>query len=35
MGQRGRAKMESEFDEQIVIKKYLAAIEVILEKRSS
>lgn len=29
MGQRGRAKMEVEFDEQIVISKYLAAIEEI------
>ena len=28
MGQRGRAKMEVEFDEQIVIKKYLASIEL-------
>ncbi len=27
MGKRGRAKMESTFDEQIVIRKYLAAIE--------
>jgi glycosyltransferase involved in cell wall biosynthesis len=27
MGRRGRAKMEAEFDEQIVIGKYLAAIE--------
>jgi glycosyltransferase involved in cell wall biosynthesis len=27
MGQRGRAKMLAEFDEQIVIRKYLAAIE--------
>jgi glycosyltransferase involved in cell wall biosynthesis len=27
MGLRGRAKMEAEFDEQIVIEKYLAAIE--------
>ena len=27
MGRRGRAKMEAEFDEQIVIKKYLAAID--------
>jgi glycosyltransferase involved in cell wall biosynthesis len=27
MGKRGRAKMESEFDEQIVIRKYLASIE--------
>jgi glycosyltransferase involved in cell wall biosynthesis len=26
MGLRGRAKMEAEFDEQIVIRKYLAAI---------
>jgi glycosyltransferase involved in cell wall biosynthesis len=29
MGQRGRAKMEAEFDEQIVIKKYLTAISEI------
>jgi glycosyltransferase involved in cell wall biosynthesis len=29
MGSRGRAKMEAEFDEQIVIGKYLAAIEAI------
>ncbi len=29
MGSRGRAKMEAEFDEQIVISKYLAAIEAI------
>jgi glycosyltransferase involved in cell wall biosynthesis len=29
MGLRGRAKMEAEFDEQIVIGKYLAAIEAI------
>jgi glycosyltransferase involved in cell wall biosynthesis len=28
MGQRGRAKMESEFDEQMVIDKYLGAIEL-------
>jgi glycosyltransferase involved in cell wall biosynthesis len=34
MGLRGRAKMEAEFDEQIVIKKYLAAIESILAQRS-
>ena len=34
MGQRGRAKMEVEFDEQIVIKKYLAAIEEIRLQRS-
>jgi glycosyltransferase involved in cell wall biosynthesis len=32
MGQRGRAKMVAEFDEQIVIKKYLAAIEEILTR---
>lgn len=31
MGERGRAKMAAEFDEQIVIKKYLAAIEDILK----
>jgi glycosyltransferase involved in cell wall biosynthesis len=35
MGQRGRAKMVAEFDEQIVIKKYLAAIEEILKKRAT
>ena len=35
MGQRGRAKMEAEFDEQIVIGKYLAAIEEILAKRTA
>jgi glycosyltransferase involved in cell wall biosynthesis len=34
MGLRGRAKIEAEFDEQIVIKKYLAAIESILAQRS-
>jgi glycosyltransferase involved in cell wall biosynthesis len=34
MGQRGRAKMEVEFDEQIVISKYLAAIEETRVKRS-
>ena len=34
MGQRGRAKMETEFDEQIVIDKYLAAIEEILAQRA-
>jgi glycosyltransferase involved in cell wall biosynthesis len=33
MGLRGRAKMEAEFDEQIVINKYLAAIEAILAER--
>jgi glycosyltransferase involved in cell wall biosynthesis len=30
MGQRGRAKMKAEFDEQIVFRKYFAAIEDIL-----
>jgi glycosyltransferase involved in cell wall biosynthesis len=34
MGQRGRAKMEAEFDEQIVIRKYLAAISEIRLQRS-
>ena len=34
MGQRGRAKMQAEFDEQIVIAKYLAAIEEIREHES-
>ena len=34
MGQRGRAKMVTKFDEQIVIKKYLAAIEEIRVQRS-
>lgn len=34
MGQRGRAKMVAEFDEQIVIKKYLAAIEEVRVQRS-
>lgn len=34
MGRRGRAKMEAEFDEQIVIKKYLAAIKEIRVQRS-
>jgi glycosyltransferase involved in cell wall biosynthesis len=34
MGQRGRTKMEVEFDEQIVINKYLAAIEEIRIQRS-
>jgi len=33
MGLRGRAKMEREFDEQIVIRKYLAAIEEVLAQR--
>lgn len=35
MGQRGRAKMVAEFDEKIVIRKYLAAIEDILHQRNS
>jgi glycosyltransferase involved in cell wall biosynthesis len=34
MGKRGRAKMEFEFDEQIVITKYLAAIEETQVQRS-
>ena len=34
MGQRGRAKMVAEFDEKIVIRKYLAAIEEIRVRRS-
>jgi glycosyltransferase involved in cell wall biosynthesis len=34
MGQRGRDKMVAEFDEQIVINKYLAAIEEIRVQRS-
>lgn len=34
MGQRGRTKMVSKFDEQIVIKKYLEAIEEIRVQRS-
>ena len=35
MGRRGRVKMESEFDEQIVIRKYLAAIEAILAAKAT
>jgi len=35
MGLRGREKMETEFDEQIVIRKYLAAIEDVLSPRAS
>ena len=35
MGLRGRAKMEAEFDEQIVIKKYLAAIDTILRRKTA
>lgn len=34
MGLQGRAKMVAEFDEQIVIKKYLAAIEEVRVQRS-
>ena len=34
MGQRGRAKMAAKFDEQIVIHKYLGAIDEILVARS-
>ena len=33
MGLRGRAKMETEFDEQIVIRKYVASIEDVLLRR--
>jgi hypothetical protein len=32
MGLRGRAKMEAEFDEGIVIDKYLSAITTIVKK---
>ena len=35
MGRRGRAKMEREFDEQIVINSYLEVIEEILEPRDA
>lgn len=35
MGQRGRAKMEAEFDEQIVINKYMAALAKITPKLGS
>jgi glycosyltransferase involved in cell wall biosynthesis len=35
MGQRGRAKMEAEFDEQIVIRRYLAAISDIRVQRTN
>jgi glycosyltransferase involved in cell wall biosynthesis len=34
IGKRGRAKMEVEFDEQIVIGKYLSVIEKIRAQRS-
>jgi glycosyltransferase involved in cell wall biosynthesis len=33
MGAHGRAKMEAEFDEKIVVQKYLAAIEAVLIQR--
>ena len=35
MGLRGREKVEREFDEKIVIQKYLEAIEAILRKSSN
>lgn len=35
MGLRGREKVEREFDEKIVIEKYLAAIEVVLGKSTA
>ena len=35
MGRRGREKVEREFDEQIVIGKYLEAIEVIFSNVST
>ncbi len=35
MGWRGRAKIEREFDEQIVIDKYLSAIESLLTRKHS
>lgn len=35
MGRRGREKVEREFDEQIVISKYLSAIEAVLSKKAS
>ena len=35
MGLRGREIVEREFDEQIVIDKYLAAIEAVLAKKPS
>ena len=33
MGQKGRLKMEQEFDEQIVIRKYLKAIDLVLKEQ--
>jgi hypothetical protein len=33
MGKRGRGKVEREFDEQIVIRKYLEAIAQVLPRR--
>lgn len=35
MGRRGREKVEREFDEQIVINKYLSAIETLLGRKKS
>lgn len=35
MGSLGRVKIEREFDEQIVIDKYLSAIEAVLDRKSS
>jgi glycosyltransferase involved in cell wall biosynthesis len=35
MGQNGRLKMEKEFDEQIVIQKYLKAIDLSLSEQST
>jgi glycosyltransferase involved in cell wall biosynthesis len=33
MGENGRLKMEKEFDEQIVIQKYLKAIDLVLSEQ--
>ena len=33
MGQRGREKVERQFDEEIVIRKYLEAIEIAISKK--
>ena len=35
MGQRGREKVEREFDEKIVINKYISAIEAVLGKTNT
>ena len=35
MGEKGRAKMEQEFDEKIVIQKYLQAIDVVLRVKQA